>query len=587
MGSFQIKMENGPVLTLSELHAYISVDQKDIHPRSPHVVLLDGAVVRMSQFKLPFLEGLLRPTRIRHLTAFLQGEEIGRTGTREYLNKAESTQLQKEILELISNGIHPTYKDVGRMAFSIRRDRLRYVSVDIHEPCRSWVSGWIKNHPLFKALKPIFYNFDETSLVSTQFIYEKRITTYSSSVAYSTPPSMIFSHTMLFTIAADGEALTSHLILPAKTNQDSLSRHFPSRFSFHTSQKGWMNKELLYDILINGLGPEIQERKRKIKKPLSRALLIFDGHSSRNQPTLWKQLADLGIDSICLPSNCSSIMQPCDLYVNSAFKRNLQKLPPLPSKTKQNSELIPWLLKVESAALTALDNSEQIIASFRESGIFPFNPEIVTSQLRDGSPAEETRRGFPLGSKVLSDPVVQSGWRTHLKLPDVDDEQDLETVNPLSIQAEIDDTDPFLEAHQLALRKRLMFPSQSENDDEFENLPIYGSETPLKQIPTGNETTTHSSSQPSSNLESHLLPQSRGHPRMIRDDDDDEPIPRLPTKTKRQNSTPSTIQSPERQTTKQERQETPPSLHTSTPRRSSTTQGGRTKHTPEWFRQFG
>ncbi|KAK2955041.1 hypothetical protein BLNAU_9972 [Blattamonas nauphoetae] len=156
MGSFQIKMENGPVLTLSELHAYISVDQKDIHPRSPHVVLLDGAVVRMSQFKLPFLEGLLRPTRIRHLTAFLQGEEIGRTGTREYLNKAESTQLQKEILELISNGIHPTYKDVGRMVcFSIRRDRLRYVSVDIHEPCRSWVSGWIKNHPLFKALKPI------------------------------------------------------------------------------------------------------------------------------------------------------------------------------------------------------------------------------------------------------------------------------------------------------------------------------------------------------------------------------------------------------------------------------------------------
>ncbi|KAK2942166.1 hypothetical protein BLNAU_22923 [Blattamonas nauphoetae] len=127
-----------------------------------------------------------------------------------------------------------------------------------------------------------------------------------TSTVYITPPSLIFSHTMMFIAAADGETLISRLILPAKIAKAHYSAHYPSRFVQHSSQKDWMNKELLENILLNYVATEIQQRMNTTVKPVSRALLIFDGHGSRNQPDLWHSLAAQGVDSVCHPSHCSS-----------------------------------------------------------------------------------------------------------------------------------------------------------------------------------------------------------------------------------------------------------------------------------------
>ncbi|KAK2943676.1 hypothetical protein BLNAU_21424 [Blattamonas nauphoetae] len=271
----------------------------------------------------------------------------------------------------------------------------------------------------------------------------------------------------------------------------------------------------------------------------------------------------------------------------SPVKLNLQKLPPLPSKTKQRTELISWLLKVESAAKTALDNSEQIVASFREAGIYPFNSHLITGQLRDGSLAEEARRSFPLGSKILSDPLVQSGWRCHLKLPEGDDDQELETVRPISIQAEIDEADPFLEAHQLALRKRLMFPTQDQDDDDTDHLLITETEARCELNPTCDEKTPPSSAQQPSTKDNAQRPVPRARLKMIRDDDEEDPIPQLPTKTKRQESTKSTFLPSEKLIPRHKHPRSSPSLGFSKAECSSKDQGGRAKHSPEWYIQFG
>ncbi|KAK2943013.1 hypothetical protein BLNAU_22074 [Blattamonas nauphoetae] len=119
-----------------------------------------------------------------------------------------------------------------------------------------------------------------------------------------------------------GSPRGSKSITPAKIAKEHYSTHYPSRFVLHASQKGWMNQEILADILLNSVALEIQQRK---------------------------------------------------------FKMNLQKLPPIPSKSKQSTELIPWLKKVESAALRSLDNSDAIVTSFKDTGIVPLQPAVTTS----------------------------------------------------------------------------------------------------------------------------------------------------------------------------------------------------------------
>ncbi|KAK2960670.1 hypothetical protein BLNAU_4325 [Blattamonas nauphoetae] len=113
--------------------------------------------------------------------------------------------------------------------------------------------------------------------------------------------------------------------------------------------------------------PEIARRRARLELQDAPALLIFDGHSSRFQPDLWKTLSEQNCDSICLPSNTSSITQPCDRGVNAVFKHHLKSLSPLPSKTKLADQLIPWLTSVETAAQHAL--SKTIINAFKSTGI--------------------------------------------------------------------------------------------------------------------------------------------------------------------------------------------------------------------------
>ncbi|KAK2963615.1 hypothetical protein BLNAU_1180 [Blattamonas nauphoetae] len=130
--------------------------------------------------------------------------------------------------------------------------------------------------------------------------------------------------------------------------------HKPKDFFIHPAPRGWMNKEILSNILLKHLIPEIARRRARLELQDAPALLIFDGHSSRFQPDLWKTLSEQNCDSICLPSNTSSITQPCDRGVNAVFKHHLKSLSPLPSKTKLADQLIPWLTSVETAAQHAL-----------------------------------------------------------------------------------------------------------------------------------------------------------------------------------------------------------------------------------------
>ncbi|KAK2960427.1 hypothetical protein BLNAU_4644 [Blattamonas nauphoetae] len=191
-------------MTIADLHQYISLDPKHIHPRSPHVVLLDGAVVRESQIRLPFLEGLSPQSRPRHLHAFLEGRQSGQVGNQTDLTTKESNDLKDQLLELISCGVNPTYQDIASILSLL---------------------GSIKN--------------------------------------------------------------IMHTISPPDS---------------------------------------ILQRKIDIQQPQARARLLFDGHSSRNQPELWMTLGQMGIDCYSLVISQSMLVfrAICKNYLQFLQKQNKQ-----------------------------------------------------------------------------------------------------------------------------------------------------------------------------------------------------------------------------------------------------------------------
>ncbi|KAK2949357.1 hypothetical protein BLNAU_15737 [Blattamonas nauphoetae] len=161
------------------------------------------------------------------------------------------------------------------------------------------------------------------------------------------------------------------------------------------------------------------------------------------------------------------------------------KLPPIPSKTKQSTELIPWLKVVQSAALNALVNAQAVQESFRTTGIYPMNPATVTNKLREGNDTEERRR----------EESFQQAWRRYLRMPTNETAEEVEPAASISISSEIDESDRELDIFQINLRKRLQFPfgqvDQIDSSDHDQPITDLDSQLELPQEPVSPLSPSH------------------------------------------------------------------------------------------------
>ncbi|KAK2940912.1 hypothetical protein BLNAU_24178 [Blattamonas nauphoetae] len=214
---------------------------------------------------------------------------------------------------------------------------------------------------------------------------------------------------MLFVVCADGQALTSHLIFPSDVDMDLLANHQPLDFCFHQTHTGWMNKTLFRSILLSTLVSDVKRRRERLQNQNSRALLIFDGHSSRMDRKLWEELGGHGIDSLCLPSNTSSLTQPLDHAPNASFKAALDQVVGMPKKSRRSAEFVDWVIQIQSAARKAL-SWNLISSAFKHTGIEPFNPDIILSTLPQLDPPTRTRRYLSLSSRQLNSYEMQTEW---------------------------------------------------------------------------------------------------------------------------------------------------------------------------------
>lgn len=159
--------------------------------------------------------------------------------------------------------------------------------------------------------------------------------------------------------------------------------------------------------------PEIIKRREELKNADAPTLLIMDGHDSRRNSNLMKQLQDQKIDVITLPEHSTHLLQPLDIGFFSSFKRQLEKLK-FHLKGLKTAERRKRLLQNTKQALYIAAYPDQLENSWKKSGLHPLNQEIVLQnelvvpreEDQPNSTPKKKRKKFKISSRVLTNSDV-------------------------------------------------------------------------------------------------------------------------------------------------------------------------------------
>jgi hypothetical protein len=188
----------------------------------------------------------------------------------------------------------------------------------------------------------------------------------------------------------------------------------PQDWVIATSENGWTTNER---------GLEWIQHFNKHTKPRTSGtyrLLVMDGHESHHSTDFELYCKENSIITLCMPPHSSHILQPLDVGcfgpLKQAYGRQIEKKMRAGTNHITKEDFFPAFLAAFQEALT--ENNTR--GGFRGTGLVPFNPETVISQLniklRTPTP-EEDRPGNhePWVSKTPNNPTEASSQSEFIK----------------------------------------------------------------------------------------------------------------------------------------------------------------------------
>ena len=255
----------------------------------------------------------------------------------------------------------------------------------------------------------LIFNFDETMIENKPHCIRVLVPTSSKRPSFSYDEQTLHM-TLCLCIAADGTSLKPLVILPNKEFPPDLEV-FSDAFCWSGAESGWMNRTILKEYMSKILIPCVTSKRAVLQSERNdhevemHALLVVDGHSSRECPDMLDELSQFSIDVMCIPSHTSHILQPLDCGVNRAFKAymknsNLRRHCPNGSGISVRRPAI--ISMVKEAAYKSLYEGT-IRDSFAAAGLNPFDPARVLD-------------GDRITPEKMTVPVKQAKKRTHLSI---------------------------------------------------------------------------------------------------------------------------------------------------------------------------
>jgi hypothetical protein len=179
-------------------------------------------------------------------------------------------------------------------------------------------------------------------------------------------------------VFADGSTTPPLLILGRNYLPTDLESFVISdKWSVIGGSSAWMTKEVFAKWALESYLKEITKRRAEINDPNAPALLILDGHSSRECPEVLKKLKEDNIHVLTLVSHASHILQPLDVEVFAVLKACLRSR----WNTDEALNLLEamrrsLLLRATKSALYHAVDPETVLTGWRKAGLQPVDRNI-------------------------------------------------------------------------------------------------------------------------------------------------------------------------------------------------------------------
>jgi hypothetical protein len=268
-----------------------------------------------------------------------------------------------------------------------------------------------------KIIPSLIFQLDETSCLLSRYRFPGRV---CSAVRHSIPcesPVSIYRCTLLFVIQGDGEHLKSHMLLPSKVDPAILGLWKPTKMHIHYTENGWMEKRMFEEIISTYLLKAVYKIRATLSSGEEKsALLLCDGHSSRMNLPLMRELARQNVEVGILPAHSSSVTQPLDLCPNAQFKAALARSRVVfPSGAKLQTDLKKFVDQIQDAAEAALLRPN-IKKGWERSGLIwgSMEEKLKSLDLRPpGVSVEERSRRFTISGHWITQAKFLEQWTEH------------------------------------------------------------------------------------------------------------------------------------------------------------------------------
>ena len=233
------------------------------------------------------------------------------------------------------------------------------------------------------------YNFDESGfrigVGRDQWIVTRTIKRHHTlSLGSSTNRDSI---TVCKTISGDGYALPVMIIVPGTIHQEAwfTSTFIDDDTLLAVSETGYSNDVLSLEWLKH---LDRFSAKRQHEPIPPHRLLLLDGYGSHCTKEFIEFCDDHKIIPLCLPPHTTHLLQPPNVVVFQPYKHYHAEAIDEATRTGCTDFSKLEFLSAITAIRKKTFKYTTILSAFRQTGLIPFNPEIVLDKLNAGSESE-------------------------------------------------------------------------------------------------------------------------------------------------------------------------------------------------------
>ncbi|KZP05769.1 DDE-domain-containing protein, partial [Athelia psychrophila] len=225
------------------------------------------------------------------------------------------------------------------------------------------------------------YGMDESGFPPSNMGRERVIGRRGARSSYKQGGADRENVTAIVTICADGTALTPTIIFKGK--------NFMKNTCY--SPNGWTDGELATEWIVRDF-----DRQTKEKAAGETRVLLLDGHSSHHTPALLQFARENNICILGYPPHCTHVLQGLDVVCFARMKEAWKdEITAHETRTGQPVKKADFAAVFGKAFLKAF-TAETVSAAFRATGIYPYDPNVITEAQMQPSLATSTKASFPL-----------------------------------------------------------------------------------------------------------------------------------------------------------------------------------------------